>query len=278
MAPPPETLTRSDGKSGDPTALGRWRAYRQRLEALGADVRVLPSGAADPSSRASFYREVFTRDRAFLIGDMAFLPDLSPGVMREYDLSDAGIESHRDFDRAFRRQLQRDGVRTVTTEGHFLEGGNLVYDRQSNTLFIGMADTFVVGGNDPDRRAAYEVHNSHLADIFRRRGINVEFVPLSRDQSVQERYYHLDTAMAVLPHGELMVYPGAITEAARQRLQRLFEGRTIIMLTEEEGANFPTNLASVGNTLIPTQVFPGLQARLQRLGYRVMGSGELGRG
>lgn len=97
---------------------------------------------------------------------------------------------------------------------------------------------------------------------------NREVVPL---ELVDARYYHLDTALAVLDddEGELMYYPPAFSEDSRARLAEL--DPDAIHATEDEAAVLGLNAVSDGYHVILPAAAPRLAAQLRERGYQPIG-------
>ncbi|GAA3568755.1 dimethylargininase [Streptomyces osmaniensis] len=69
---------------------------------------------------------------------------------------------------------------------------------------------------------------------------------------VDPRFYHLDTALAVLDHEEIMYYPAAFTAEGRATLRELYPDA--IEATEDDAAVFGLNAVSDGrHVLLPEQ-------------------------
>lgn len=82
---------------------------------------------------------------------------------------------------------------------------------------------------------------------------------------VDPRYYHLDTALAVLANDEIMYYPEAFTPGSRAVLQALFPDAVIA--TAEDAAVFGLNAFSDGrHVLLPTAA-KGIRAQLRARGF-----------
>ncbi|MFD4986149.1 dimethylargininase [Streptomyces sp. NPDC058374] len=77
-------------------------------------------------------------------------------------------------------------------------------------------------------------------------------LPVTTLELVDPRFYHLDTALAVLDHEEVMYYPGAFTPESRRTLRELYPDA--IRATEEDAAVFGLNAVSDGrHVLLPEQ-------------------------
>ena len=84
-------------------------------------------------------------------------------------------------------------------------------------------------------------------------------------QLVDPRFYHLDTALAVLDDNEIAYYPEAFSEESRQELRELFPDA---VLADEEDANvFGLNAVSDGRNVILPEAATGLAAKLRERGF-----------
>ncbi len=98
---------------------------------------------------------------------------------------------------------------------------------------------------------------------------------------VDPRYYHLDTALAVLDDradGEVMYYPGAFSPGSRAVLARLFPDA--ITAEEADAAALGLNAVSDGRHVLLPQAAVGLFQPLRDRGYEPIGMdlGELLKG
>jgi N-dimethylarginine dimethylaminohydrolase len=85
---------------------------------------------------------------------------------------------------------------------------------------------------------------------------------------VDPRFYHLDTALAVLCEGDrphLAYYPGAFSPASQRLLRRLFPDA--MTADEADAAAFGLNLLSDGRQVVLNAEATGMAARLARAGY-----------
>jgi N-dimethylarginine dimethylaminohydrolase len=85
------------------------------------------------------------------------------------------------------------------------------------------------------------------------------------------RYYHLDTALAVLDDtaDEIMYYPGAFSPGSRAVLARLFPGA--LLATAEDAAVLGLNAVSDGRNVLLAREAGGLAAALRRRGFAPVG-------
>jgi N-dimethylarginine dimethylaminohydrolase len=86
---------------------------------------------------------------------------------------------------------------------------------------------------------------------------------------VDPRYYHLDTALAVLGPGEIMYYPNAFAPDSRAILAERFPDA--ILVDSADAAAFGLNAVSDGHNVILPQQATGLAERLRHRGYRPIG-------
>jgi N-dimethylarginine dimethylaminohydrolase len=88
---------------------------------------------------------------------------------------------------------------------------------------------------------------------------------------VDPRFYHLDTALAVLDEetGEIMYYPGAFSAASQALLAELYPDA--IVASEAEAAGFGLNAVSDGRNVLLPAVAAGLAARLRERGFHPVG-------
>ncbi|MFE0582157.1 dimethylargininase [Streptomyces sp. NPDC058874] len=86
---------------------------------------------------------------------------------------------------------------------------------------------------------------------------------------VDPRFYHLDTALAVLDDDEVVYYPGAFSAGSREVLRRLFPDA--VLVEEADAAVFGLNLMSDGLNVVLPAAATGVAARLRERGFRPIG-------
>ncbi|MGH3321380.1 MAG: dimethylargininase [Streptosporangiaceae bacterium] len=89
--------------------------------------------------------------------------------------------------------------------------------------------------------------------------------PVISLQLADPRYYHLDTALAVLDDENVAYYPAAFSPGSRQVLRRLFPDATIA--TDADAAAFGLNLVSDGHNVVLPIHATGLARTLRERGY-----------
>jgi arginine dihydrolase len=82
---------------------------------------------------------------------------------------------------------------------------------------------------------------------------------------VNDRYYHLDTALAVLDEHTVMYYPAAFAPESRQVLSKLFPDA--IIATDADARSFGLNAVSDGRHVVLPAGAVGLTAQLRERGY-----------
>jgi len=84
------------------------------------------------------------------------------------------------------------------------------------------------------------------------------------------RFYHMDTALSVLPGGEVMYIPGAFTAAGKGTIHELVPPEQRIPLGTADAGRFAANTVALGNTLVLSSCGNRLRAELRERGYRVL--------
>ncbi|MGW5731369.1 MULTISPECIES: dimethylargininase [Streptomyces] len=87
---------------------------------------------------------------------------------------------------------------------------------------------------------------------------------------VDPRFYHLDTALAVLGDAEIMYYPGAFSPQSQAVLAERFPDAVIA--DEADAAVFGLNALSDGRNVVLPRRAVGLAARLRERGYHPVGA------
>jgi N-dimethylarginine dimethylaminohydrolase len=95
----------------------------------------------------------------------------------------------------------------------------------------------------------------------------VEAVPL---QLVDPRFYHMDTALSALPHGEVMYVPEAFTPEGRAVIHKRVNAAQRIELAMEDACQLAANTVCIGDNLVNPGCGPKLRAELEGRGYKVV--------
>jgi N-dimethylarginine dimethylaminohydrolase len=83
------------------------------------------------------------------------------------------------------------------------------------------------------------------------------------------RFYHMDTALAPLPGGEVMYLPSAFTAAGLAAIRERVAPHERIEIASEDGRRLAANAVAVGSTLIMSGCGRRLRAELAERGYDV---------
>lgn len=94
-------------------------------------------------------------------------------------------------------------------------------------------------------------------------------VPVISLQLVDPRFYHLDTALAVLGDSDVAYYPEAFSPGSRAVLQRLFPDA--ILATEADAVVLGLNAVSDGRNVVLPSVATDLAAQLRERGWNPVG-------
>nr|WP_189129714.1 dimethylargininase [Wenjunlia tyrosinilytica] len=103
--------------------------------------------------------------------------------------------------------------------------------------------------------------HAELQEFFGRPVISLELV--------DPRYYHLDTALAVLDGDEVVYNPSAFSAGSRAVLRRLFPNA--VLATDEDATAFGLNAVCDGRHVLLPQGAQALAARLRAHGYEPIG-------
>jgi N-dimethylarginine dimethylaminohydrolase len=86
---------------------------------------------------------------------------------------------------------------------------------------------------------------------------------------VDPRFYHLDTALAVLDHNEVMYYPAAFSPGSLRVLERLYPDA--IIAGDADAEAFGLNAVSDGRNVLLPQTATGLVEALRARGFEPIG-------
>jgi N-dimethylarginine dimethylaminohydrolase len=149
---------------------------------------------------------------------------------------------------AYLRRLETLGLKSVTEPVHVNEG-------EGDFLVVG--DVVLAGtGFRTDPGAHTEVQ-----ELFG--------IPVISLQLVDPRFYHLDTALAVLGDRDVAYYPEAFSPGSRAVLQRLFPDA--VLATEADAVVLGLNAVSDGRNVVLPSVATDLAAQLRERGWHPIG-------
>lgn len=86
---------------------------------------------------------------------------------------------------------------------------------------------------------------------------------------VNPRFYHLDTALAVLGDEEIMYYPAAFSAGSRALLAELYPDA--VLASDHDAEVFGLNAVSDGRNVVMAEQATGLAAQLRERGYEPVG-------
>jgi N-dimethylarginine dimethylaminohydrolase len=225
------------GDAGAHAAAQReWASLHRKLVELGAAVELVSPVPGLPDL-------VFTANAAVVLDGKALLARFRhPQRQRE--------EGH--FEAALRSLQARgllDAVRKLP-KGLVLEGaGDCVWDARRNLFWMGY-------GPRSDAGAARAVEDTFDQDV-----VALELA--------DRRFYHMDTALAPLPGGEVMYLPSAFTAAGLAAIRERVAPHERIEIEIEDGRRLAANAVGLGSTLIMSGCGLRLRAQLAERGYDV---------
>ncbi len=207
-------------------ALKQWEGLRETLVGLGHEVHVLPAVAGLPD-------QVFAANGAFSVDGTVY------GARFRYPQRVAEAAVHRAY------YTQRPGWRyvpaTQTNEGE----GDFAYLPSPGLILAGYGFR-----TDPAAHAEAQ-------EALSRPTISLRLV--------DPRFYHLDTALAVLDETNVAYYPGAFSPASQEVLRRLFPDA--VVASETDALTFGLNLVSDGRRAVLSSEATGMAALLAASGY-----------
>jgi|SRR5690242_5569698 len=215
----------------------QWAALRQALTAAGAEVETITPVADLPDL-------VFTANAAVVLDSKAVLSRFRHPERRNEEPVFAA-----QFAALATRGLLDDVLQLP--DGVILEGaGDCIWDARRRLFWLGCgfrSDTAAAG--------------------FLERQFGHPCVPLPLADAC---FYHLDTALCVLPCGTVMYYPGAFTPSARASIEAHVAPEHRIALDRGDAERFAANAVCVGNTVVLSSCSSSLRSALQARGYTVV--------
>ena len=218
-------------------AASEWAALHGTLASHGARIELVPPAPDLPDL-------VFTANAAVVLDRRVLLARFRhPERRRE--------EPH--FAAAFRSLQARGLVDDVLQlpESLVLEGaGDCVFDQARELLWLGY-------GPRSDAAAAAAVEDL----------LGCEAVAL---ELADRRFYHMDTALAPLPGGEVMYLPAAFTAAGRAAIHERVARHARIELGIADGCRLAANAVCLGRNLVMSACSARLRGTLEERGYAVV--------
>jgi N-dimethylarginine dimethylaminohydrolase len=214
-----------------PDAERQWDRLVETLRCAG-DVEIVTMEPA-----AGLPDHVFTAHAALISGPLAIMSSFRhPERRREQ--------------RSFRHALMGAGFATTFLQQTYFEGaGDALFDRVRPILYVGY-------GWRTERAATMQVAET----------LGIRTLPLLL---VDERFYHLDTALCPLGSGHVIAYMEAFSPHAQCLLRRTIEPEFLIELSLEDALGFACNAVDIGDAVILHDATAQLRRRLNVAGYRV---------
>src|SRR5690242_5060180 len=225
-----------DDRTFAAAARREWTSYRRVLTRLGAAIELIPAEPGLPDL-------VFTANAALVLDRTALLARFRHPERQAEEPHVAA---------AFRDLRARGVVDEIVAlpDGVVLEGaGDCVWDATRQLFWMGHGPRSSLGARDT------------VAEIF---GVDVVALELA-----DARFYHMDTALAALPGGELMYVPCAFTAAGRAAIHARVPPAQRIELGPDDASRLAANTVCIGDTLVMSAASRRLRAELRERGYRV---------
>lgn len=218
---------------GDPTpdAVRQWDRFAELMGCVAdAELVTLDSAAPMPDL-------VFTANAALTIGNLAIVSSFRHAERRrEQPL--------------YRAALARAGFATTFLRQTYFEGaGDALFDRVRPLLYAGY-------GWRTERGATLQ-----LQEI-----VGCRVLPLLL---VDERFYHLDTALCPLSTGHVLAYMDAFSPHAQTMLRRAIEPGYLIEVSVDDALRFACNAVEVRDAIVMHDCSRALREKLHAIGYRV---------
>lgn len=176
-------------------------------------------------------------------------------------------QHHRNYfnSAAFKRMGCAKKHITATAPFPFEGNGDCLYDPYRGVIWSGYHQ-------NPGAHTAHEGRG----DIRANRWLEAFFGIPVIDIENQFPFYHIDTAMAPLSHGHIVVYPGGMTDESLQRLKHeafeqysLNPAEYLIEASEDDANKFACNIVEVNGIIHMPNCSDQLQTTLRSKGYQV---------
>jgi N-dimethylarginine dimethylaminohydrolase len=220
-----------------PASHREWGALRHMLSELGGTINLVVPAPGVPDL-------VFTANAAVVLDRVALLARFRhPERQREEEHFEAAF-------RALQAQGIIDAVRMLPADVILEGAGDCVWDDMRNLFWIGFGP----------RSGAASRHV--VKDVFGVPAITLELA--------DPRFYHMDTALCPLPHGEVMYVPEAFTPHGLAFIRDLVEPTLRIEVAAEDASRLAANAVCIGNTIITSGCGERLFRELMERDYHVV--------
>jgi N-dimethylarginine dimethylaminohydrolase len=223
-------MTRNVGYAA-PNARRQWDRFTETLLCAG-DVTLV-----EVEANENVPDLVFTANAGLICGNLA--------VVSSFRHPERRLEQS-----IYRAALARAGLATTYLRQTYFEGaGDAIFDRVRPLCYAGY-------GWRTERSATLQ-----LQEI-----VGCRVMPLLL---VDERFYHLDTALCPLGSGHVMVYFDAFSPHAQTLLRRAIDPDYLIEVGMDDALALACNAVEVGDALVMHSASRPLRERLHDAGYRV---------
>ena len=223
-------MTRHVGDS-TPDAQRQWDRFIEIVGCVG-DVELVTMTQQEQTPDL-----IFTANAALMCGNLAIVSSFRHAERRREQP-------------VFRAALARAGFATTFLQQAYFEGaGDALFDRVRPLLYAGY-------GWRTERGATLQ-----LQEI-----VGCRVLPLLL---VDERFYHLDTALCPLSSGHVLAYMDAFSPHAQTLLRRAIEPGYLIEVGIEDALRFACNAVEIGDAVLMHDCSRWLRERLHDAGYRV---------
>jgi N-dimethylarginine dimethylaminohydrolase len=214
-----------------------WATLHHTLSELGGTINLVAPAPGVPDL-------VFTANAAVVLDRVALLARFRhPERQREEEHFEAAL-------RALQGRGIIDAVRMLPTDVILEGAGDCVWDDTRNLFWIGFG---------PRSDAA----SRHVVE-------EVFGVPAITLELADPRFYHMDTALCPLPHGEVLYVPQAFTRHGLAFLRDLVEPTLRIEVDAEDASRLAANAVCIGNTIVVSGCGERLRGELTERGYHVV--------
>lgn len=217
-------------------SVGGWEELYRKLHSLGAEIELVPPQPGLPDL-------VFTANAAVVMNRKILLASFRHPERQGEE------KFYKSFFEGLVAKGLCDEVREMP-EGVILEGaGDCVWDPARQMFWAGY-------GPRSSKQAGAVVE-----DYF---GLPVVSLEL-----VNERYYHMDTALVPLPGGEVVYYPGAFSEKDQAVIHDIVGADKLIAVSDADAEVLAVNMVCIGNDIVLAQCSDRMEAELNRHGFTV---------
>jgi len=207
-------------------AVKQWERLRETLVGLGHEVHVLAPLAGLPD-------QVFAANGGFSVDGTVY------GARFRYPQRAVEAAAHQAF-------YEGNGWHYVAASEINEGEGDFAYLPGSGLILAGYGYRTVAAAH------------AQAQEVLGRPAISLRLV--------DPRFYHLDTALAVVSDTEIAYYPGAFSAASVRVLEQLFPDA--VRASESDALAFGLNLVSDGRTVVLPAEATGMAERLAAAGYQ----------